>query len=93
MLILSRKPDESIVINEDIVITVLACDGDKVKIGISAPKEVSIYRQELWQAMLEQEHIAEQLASSSLEPKAFEELRKMLADEVSGENIVKPEES
>ncbi len=85
MLILSRKLDESIVINDDIVITVFACDGDKVKLGISAPKDVRIYREEIWQAMRDQDHIAEQLATGS-EPEAFQELRKLIANEVSGGN-------
>ena len=52
MLILSRKQEESIVIRDDIVITILAIEGDKVKIGIQAPRDVQVYRQELWLATL-----------------------------------------
>ena len=48
MLALSRKKNEAIVINNDIEITVLEVKGDQVKIGISAPKEVPIYRQEVY---------------------------------------------
>lgn len=48
MLALSRKKNEAIVINNDIEITVLEVKGDQVKIGISAPKEVSIYRKEVY---------------------------------------------
>jgi len=44
MLALSRKKNEAIVINNDIEITVLEVKGDQVKIGITAPKEVPIYR-------------------------------------------------
>ena len=44
MLALSRKKNEAIIINNDIEITVLEVKGDQVKIGISAPKEVPIYR-------------------------------------------------
>ena len=47
MLALSRKKNEAIVINNDIEITVLEVKGDQVKIGISAPKEVPIYRKEV----------------------------------------------
>ena len=48
MLALSRKPGESIVIGNDIEITVLEVKGDQVKIGIDAPKSVPIYRKEIY---------------------------------------------
>ena len=51
MLALSRKKNEAIVINNDIEITVLEVKGDQVKIGITAPKEVPIYRKEVYLQM------------------------------------------
>ncbi len=48
MLALSRKKNEAIVINNNIEITILEIKGDQVKIGIAAPKDVSIYRKELY---------------------------------------------
>ena len=48
MLALSRKINESIMINNDIEITILEVKGDQVKIGINAPKSVPIYRKELY---------------------------------------------
>ena len=48
MLALSRKKDEAIVINDDIEITVIEVKGDQVKLGISAPKSVPIYRKEVY---------------------------------------------
>lgn len=48
MLALSRKKGEALVINNNIEVTVLEVKGDQVKIGISAPKEVSIYRKEVY---------------------------------------------
>ena len=48
MLALTRKTGDAIMINSNIEITVLEVRGDQVKIGISAPKEVSIYRKEVY---------------------------------------------
>ena len=48
MLVLTRKINEKIVISTDIVVTVLNVDGDQVKIGIEAPRDVSIHRQEIF---------------------------------------------
>ncbi len=51
MLVLSRKRDESIVIDDSIKITVLEIKGGHVKLGIEAPSEVGILRYELWAAI------------------------------------------
>ena len=48
MLALSRKKNESIIINNDVEITVLEIKGDQVKVGITAPKSVPIYRKEVY---------------------------------------------
>lgn len=48
MLALSRKKDEAIIINDDIEITVIEIKGDQVKLGITAPKSVPIYRKEVY---------------------------------------------
>lgn len=48
MLALSRKKGESLIINNNIEITVLEVKGDQVKIGISAPKEIPVYRKEVY---------------------------------------------
>lgn len=48
MLALSRKKNEAIIINNNIEITILEVKGDQVKIGISAPKEVPVYRKEVY---------------------------------------------
>ena len=47
MLVLSRKKNESILINEDIIITVVEVRGDKVRLGIQAPREVHVRREEV----------------------------------------------
>jgi len=51
MLVLSRKKNESIVINNDIIVTVVEIRGDKVRLGIVAPKEVPVHRQEVYEAI------------------------------------------
>ena len=51
MLVLSRKKNESIVINNDITIVVVDIRGDKVRLGVEAPKEVPVHRQEVFNAI------------------------------------------
>ncbi|TWT90570.1 hypothetical protein Mal64_09640 [Pseudobythopirellula maris] len=51
MLVLSRKKNESIVINDDITIVVVEIRGDKVRLGIEAPKEVPVHRSEVYDAI------------------------------------------
>lgn len=51
MLVLSRKKNESIVINNDITVVVVEIRGDKVRLGIEAPKEVPVHRREVYDAI------------------------------------------
>ncbi len=51
MLVLSRKVNETIIINDNIVITVVDIRGDKVRLGIEAPKDVPVHRQEVYEAI------------------------------------------
>src|SRR6202023_2646727 len=51
MLVLSRKKNESIVIDDTIIVTVVEIRGDKVRLGIQAPKEVPVHRQEVYDAI------------------------------------------
>ncbi len=72
MLALARKVNESIVINDDIEVTILEIKGDQVKIGISAPKSVPVYRKELYVQMQEANKEAVEVAN----PAAISELLK-----------------
>ncbi|MGE3315952.1 MAG: carbon storage regulator CsrA [Planctomycetaceae bacterium] len=55
MLVLSRKKDEKIIIGDKITIMVIEIRGDKVRLGIEAPKEVTVHRQEVYEA-IKREH-------------------------------------
>lgn len=71
MLVLGRKPNQSIMIGDEIVITILAVDGDQVKIGIQAPVQMTILRQELYETVKQENLRAAKLSAqvnSSLLP-------------------------
>jgi carbon storage regulator len=64
MLVLSRKKNESIVINDDITIVVVEIRGDKVRLGVEAPKEVPVHRREVFDAIHRGEATAPESAPS-----------------------------
>ena len=51
MLVLSRQKDESIVIGDDIEVTIVDVRGDKVRLGITAPKSIPVHRREVYEAI------------------------------------------
>lgn len=60
MLILTRKKNESIIINDDITIVVVEIRGDKVRLGISAPKKVPVHRKEVFDSIRREEKEGQQ---------------------------------
>ena len=64
MLVLSRKKNESIVINDDITIVVVEIRGDKVRLGVEAPKEVPVHRREVYDAIKRNEMARDKDAAS-----------------------------
>ena len=64
MLVLSRKKNESIVINDDIVVVVVDIRGDKVRLGIEAPKHVPVHRREVYEA-IKRDHSEDSAARAS----------------------------
>lgn len=58
MLILSRKINEKVVIGEDITVSIIEIRGDQVRIGIDAPKKVKVFRQEVFDAIKEENKAA-----------------------------------
>lgn len=73
MLVLSRHRDESIIIGDDIVITVVDIRGDKVRLGIAAPIEISVHRQEVYEAIQRENRQA-----SRLEPQEARQLDRVM---------------
>jgi carbon storage regulator len=67
MLVLSRKKNESIVINNDITIVVVEIRGDKVRLGVEAPKEVPVHRREVYDAIKRNEALAAEGDSAEAE--------------------------
>ncbi|KDE46758.1 carbon storage regulator CsrA [Geobacillus sp. CAMR5420] len=67
MLVLTRKLKEAIQIGDDIEITILAIQGDQVKLGINAPKHVEIHRKEIYLAIQAENNAASHASKSSLE--------------------------
>ena len=63
MLVLSRKRDQSIMIGDDIEVIVVDVRGDKVRIGITAPKDISVHRKEVFEAIRRENESATKLAT------------------------------
>ena len=64
MLVLSRQKDESIMIGDDVEITIVDVRGDKVRLGINAPRNITVHRKEIYLA-IQKEKEAEQSTTSS----------------------------
>ncbi|RME58111.1 MAG: carbon storage regulator [Candidatus Dadabacteria bacterium] len=82
MLILTRKQGESVFIGDDIKVTVVEVKGHQIRIGIDAPKEIRIYREEIYYQILEENKKA---AALSEQASAIESLDKVL--EKAGDKI------
>ena len=61
MLVLSRHRDESIMIGDDVVITIVDIRGDKVRLGIDAPQDIPVHRQEVYEAIKRENRKASQV--------------------------------
>ena len=71
MLVLSRQRDESIIIGDNIVVTIVDIRGDKVRLGIQAPTEIPVHRREVFEAIQR-----ENLQSSRMQPRDVGDLRR-----------------
>lgn len=75
MLVLTRKLGEKIRINDDITISVVELDGRHVKIGVEAPKNISVHREEVYQRIQE-----ENKKASTIEKSAIQSMAKLLKE-------------
>ena len=67
MLVLSRQRDESIIINDNVVVTIVDIRGDKVRLGIQAPQEVPVHRREVYEAIQRENRRATAVSPSDTE--------------------------
>jgi carbon storage regulator len=68
MLIITRRPGEKVMVGDDVVIHVLEVVGNSVRIGIEAPRSVPVYREEIWNAVREENRAAAQTPASAQPP-------------------------
>ncbi|AEH51147.1 carbon storage regulator, CsrA [Pseudothermotoga thermarum DSM 5069] len=73
MLVISRKPGEAFVIGSDVIVKILKIEGSEVKIGISAPQHVKIYRWEIYEKVLQENKLASQTS-----PENVKDLREVI---------------
>lgn len=76
MLVLTRRAGESVVIGSDVVVTIVEVRGDVVRVGIDAPREVQVHREEIFRAVREANLAA---ATAQASPAVLDVLRKGLA--------------
>ena len=67
MLVLTRKKNQSIVLNDNIELTVIEIQGDQVRIGINAPKDVKVFRKEVYIEIMEENQRASEVKIDSLD--------------------------
>ena len=75
MLVLTRKSNESIMIGDEIELTILSVSGDKVRVGIQAPRDIPVFRKEVW-LEIQQEDVA---AGTSPRPRSTTALTRLSA--------------
>jgi carbon storage regulator len=70
MLIITRRPGEKVMLGDDIVLHVMEIVGNSVRVGIQAPRSLPVYREEIWEAVKEENRAAAQVSPDSLPAQA-----------------------
>jgi len=70
MLVLTRRANQSIVIGNEVVVTVLEVRGDQVRLGITAPRSIDVHREEVYKALQEANREAVDITGDALDPAA-----------------------
>jgi carbon storage regulator len=86
MLILSRRPGESLAIGDEITITVVGINGNQIRLGITAPREVRVLREEIYKAMHEENRAAANVLDSG---RRLEEVFQQVRGKTKGESSEK----
>lgn len=68
MLIITRKPGEKIMLGDDVVVHVMEIVGNSVRVGIQAPRSIPVYREEIWNAVRDENQAAASAAPAELPP-------------------------
>jgi carbon storage regulator len=85
MLILSRRPGESLTIGDEITITIVGVSGNQIRLGITAPREVRVLREEIYRAMQDENRAAANAVESQEKlEKAYKQFRGKTQEESSG---------
>ncbi|MDR3477574.1 MAG: carbon storage regulator CsrA [Gammaproteobacteria bacterium] len=83
MLILTRRVGETLIIGDDVVVTVLGIKGNQVRIGINAPKDVSVHREEIYQRIQQEKNSTTPAAATA--PASEEKVKEKKAKTPKGE--------
>jgi carbon storage regulator len=92
MLILARRPGERVVIGDEILVTVMEVSASTVRLGIEAPRGVSIFREEIWLAVKEENRAAAEAQADALPSAPIDEVRED-AEPAPGEDQTQDEDS
>jgi carbon storage regulator len=68
VLIITRKPGEKIMLGDDVVVHVMEIVGNSVRVGIQAPRSIPVYREEIWNAVRDENQAAASAAPAELPP-------------------------
>ena len=90
MLVLSRYRDESIYIGDDIIVTVVDIRGDRVRIGVQAPHNVSVHRQEIYEAIKNSSQKPESVTATERSPSAPSQAVAPLSQDLSRKGAKMP---